>query len=289
MSSFTNKKQLRFVITLGVGTFGSSQDNVITLEGFRAYVDIERAGGAMAATLQAKIYGVSISHMNSITTLLYQPRNEYWQPNTITVYAIDGDSETMVFTGNIIQAWGEFRGMPDVYLHIQSQAMYFDKLKAVPPRSFQGQIDIATAISQIANDLGLTFENNGVSAQAENIYVANTAIEQVQELARMAGCELYIDNTTLAITPKGTPRSSQTVPIISKDTGLVGYPTFDGNGIIFKMLFDPGVKWGANIQMQSDLTQANGTWKVLSISYRLESERPRGEWFAIVRCSNFAL
>ena len=114
-------------------------------------------------------------------------------------------------------------------------------------------------------------------------YLANTAIEQAQEIARAAHCDLYIDNTTLAITPKGMARNANSIPLISKDTGLVGYPTFDSNGVVFRMLFDPRVKWGGIIQLQSDLTAANGQWIVLSMSYRLESERPGGEWFATVR------
>jgi hypothetical protein len=36
MASFDNKKELRFVITLGQGGFGSSSNNQITLEGYRA-------------------------------------------------------------------------------------------------------------------------------------------------------------------------------------------------------------------------------------------------------------
>jgi hypothetical protein len=74
MASFSNKKELRFVITLapGQGTFGSSNQNQITLEGFRATVDIDKGGGAMYGTLHANIYGVSASHMNAITTIAYQ-------------------------------------------------------------------------------------------------------------------------------------------------------------------------------------------------------------------------
>ena len=73
MSSFTNKKALRFVINLATGTFGSSNNNQITLQGFRSIVDIDKAGGMMMGTLRARIYGVSQADMNSITTLQWQP------------------------------------------------------------------------------------------------------------------------------------------------------------------------------------------------------------------------
>ena len=44
MQSFDNKKQLKFLITLGTGLFGSSKNNVITLQGYRAVVEIDKAG-----------------------------------------------------------------------------------------------------------------------------------------------------------------------------------------------------------------------------------------------------
>jgi len=57
MPSFSNKKQLRFVITLGTGKFGSSNNDTVTLQGFRAIAEIDKAGGMMMGTLKAKIYG----------------------------------------------------------------------------------------------------------------------------------------------------------------------------------------------------------------------------------------
>lgn len=50
-TSFENKKALRFVITLGTGKFGSSNNDQIILQGFRASVDIDKAGGVNARLL----------------------------------------------------------------------------------------------------------------------------------------------------------------------------------------------------------------------------------------------
>ena len=71
-TSFENKKELRFIITLGTGKFGSSSNNQIRLEGFRATVEIDKAGGMMMGTLRAQIYGVQQTDMNSITTLQWK-------------------------------------------------------------------------------------------------------------------------------------------------------------------------------------------------------------------------
>lgn len=280
MPSFDNKKQLRFVITLGTGKFGSSNNDTITLQGFRATADIDKAGGMMMGTLRAKIYGVKQADMNSVTTLQWKPGTLI--PNTVEVFAIDGTAETLVFAGNIVNAWADYQSMPDVFLHIQAQAAFFNALKAIPPRSFKGGVDVASVMAQIARDLGYTFENNGVTTQLVDVYLPNTGMEQAKDLARAAGCDLYLDDKILAITPPNVPRKV-IIPLISPASGLVGYPTFDGVGVNFQTLFNPAVTFGGSIKLETDVQQAAGEWVVTSVAHRLESEKPGGAWFSSIR------
>jgi len=280
MPSFSNKKQLRFVITLGTGKFGSSNNDTVTLQGFRAIAEIDKAGGMMMGTLKAKIYGVKQADMNSITTLQWKPQT--WIPNTVEVFAIDGTAETLIFAGNIVNAWADYQGMPDVFLHIQAQAAFFNALKAIPPRSFKGPIDTPSVMAQIAADLGYTFENNGVTTQLTDLYLPNTGLEQAKDLARAAGCDLYLDDKVLAITPPNVPRKAL-IPVISPTSGLIGYPTFDGVGVNFQALFNPGVTFGGSIKLETDVQQAAGEWIVTSVAHRLESEKPGGAWYSTIR------
>lgn len=280
-SSFANKKELRFIITLGTGTFGSSTNNQIVLEGFRATVDIDKAGGMMTGTLRAQIYGVRQSDMNSITTLQWKPSGGLLK-NTVEVYAIDGPQQTLIFAGNIVNAWGNYQSMPDVFLEIQAQAAYFNQLQPVAPTSFKGTVDVATVMSQLAGSMGLLFENNGVAVQLSNPYFPNTALEQAKALAVAAGIDIYLDNKTLAITPANSPRGSL-IPEVSAATGMIGYPTFDGVGVNLKVYFNPSITFGGSIKVVSSITQAAGQWIVTSIAYRLESEKLGGVWFATVR------
>lgn len=280
MPSFDSKKQLRFVVTLGTGKFGSSNNDQITMQGFRAIADIDKAGGMMMGTLRAKIFGVKQADMNSVTTL--QWKAGLLIPNTVEVFAIDGAAETLVFAGNIVNAWADYQSMPDVYLHIQAQSAFFNALKAIPPRSFKGRVDVASVMAQIARDLGYIFENNGVTTQLTDVYLPNTGMEQAKDLARAAGCDLYLDDKILAITPPNVPRKV-IIPLISPASGLAGYPTFDGVGVNFQTLFNPAVTFGGSIKLETDVQQAAGEWVVTSVGHRLESEKPGGAWFSTIR------
>lgn len=280
MPSFDNKKQLKIVVTLGTGKFDETGNNQMILQGFRTVIDIDKAGGVQMGTLRAKVYGVSAGDMASITTLQWRPRT--WNPNTVEVYAIDGAAETLVFAGNIVNAWGDYQGMPDVYLHIQAQAAFYAQIKAAPPRSFKGAVDVASVMSQIAKDLGLAFENNGVQTKLSDVYLSGTNLDQAKDLARTAGVDLYLDDKTLAITPATAPRAG-VAPLISRDTGLVGYPTFDSVGVTFQTLFNPAVTFGGLVELKTDIAQAAGQWVVTCVSHHLESEKPGGAWFSTIR------
>lgn len=281
-NSFSNKKQLKFIITLGSNTFDAKGSNQITLEGYRASVKIDKAGGAQMSTLRSQIYGVKQSDINSITTLQWKPGDQI--SNTVEVYAIDGPQETLVFSGYIVNAWGNYQAMPDVFLEIQAQHAYFAQLTPIPPRSYKGQIDVATVMAQIAASFTppLAFENNGVSVQLSDVYLANTGLEQAKSLAKAAGVTLYVDDTILAICPPNTPRGGL-IPQISNQTGMNGYPTFDGTGINFQTLFNPSIKFGGSIEVITSLPQAAGQWIVTSVGHNLESEKPNGAWTSTVR------
>jgi hypothetical protein len=279
--SFKNVKRLRFVITLATGTFGSSNNNRITLDGYWAVADIDKAGGQMMPSLKAKIHGVSQSDMNSACTLQWQ-KNSSMLKNTVQVYAIDGPQETFVFEGNIINAWGDYLAMPDAFLMIQAQGYHAAKLQPVAPLSYKGAVPVATVFGQIAANLGVSFENNGVNAMMSDLYLANTSVEQAKDLAQAAGIDLYFDDGVLAITPRGEPRTTTQIPLISASSGMIGYPTFDGVGVNFRTYFNPAIKFGHQFQIQSDIKQATGLWYAMSISHHLDTQ-PGGGWGSTVR------
>lgn len=292
-SSFQNKKELRFVIVLGTGTFGSSTANTITLQGFRASVEIDKAGINQMGTLQARIYGVAESDMNAITTLRW--KQDLAIPNTITVTAIDGNQQTQIYAGNIVLAWGNFQSQPDVYLEIQAQTAFIPQLTPASPSSFQGAVDVATVAGQIVTAMNTAaganqyvLENNGVTTQLFNTYLAGTPLDQLKSLVRAANCDLYLDDDIVAICPRGVPRGGL-VPLISPQTGLVGYPSFSNYGVTFRCLFNPALRFGGSVSIKSPIAKANGQYTVQCVGHQLESEKPGGAWFSIVLGVNPAI
>ena len=67
---------------------------------------------------------------------------------------------------------------------------------------------------------------------------------------------------------------------------MVGYPIFVSNNLVVRSVFNPNIKYQGFIKIQSDLTPANGTWKVGKIEYELESKVPHGKWFNVMTCQS---
>jgi len=279
LPSFNNKKQLRYVLTLGTTTFQNGKNQII-FDGFRSTTEISNAGFMQSGEAKVRIYGVKSSDMDSVTTLAW--RNNSLLKNTLEIYAIDGSEETLIFVGNVVNAWGDYQGMPDVFLHIQAYSAYYERIRPVPPRSLVGEFDVATVMAQIARDMGMKFENNGVKVKMSDMYLSNTNLMQAKELAHAAGVNMYIENDIVAITPAFVARGSQAA-IVSASTGMVGYPTFDGVGINVRTLFNPAILYGGAIQLETDLMHARGDWIVAGINHILESEKPDGQWFSQIR------
>src|SRR6185437_12971952 len=253
------------------------QNNQVTVSGLRTSAHIVKAGGASMGDLQLRIYGLPLAMMNQLSTLGQvlgtQPKS------LVAVSAGDAvNGMTVVFTGSIYAAWADFNGAPDVMFNVSAYTGLAAAVSPCPPGSYVGSVSAATILQNLAGQLGVAFENNGVSVQLSNPYFPGTAFQQIQSCANAAGIEWVLDDTTLAIWPGGSSRSG-TVPLITPDTGMVGYPTFDQQGIVLSTLFNPAIALGGQVKVQSSLTPACGTWIVRTLMHDLEAEMPGGKWF----------
>jgi hypothetical protein len=142
-------------------------------------------------------------------------------------------------------------------------------------------------LSNLAKLAGLNFENNGVNVKLSNPYFAGSARTQILQICEAANIGHIIDNNTLAIWPAGQPRGGATA-MISKDTILVGYPGFNSQGVVVKCLWDPSIVPMGKIQVQSDITPANGPWTIYAMDYDMASMMPGGPWFVTLSASKMA-
>lgn len=302
------QQALTFIIALGKGTFGQTGQNTATLAGLRAQVTIRKSGAPSMDVAEARIYGVQPEVMNAVSDLGI-PAPLLRIGNTLTIQA--GNPVTgmaTIYSGYLKYAYQDFNEMPESCLQWVGYGGAPGSIVPTPAISFPGAADVATIMSGIATTAGWKFENGGVQVQLSNPYFAGTALQQAQKCARAAGINMYLDTTTspntLAIWPKNGTRGGA-VPLISAESGMIGYPSWYNNGMVFETVFNPNIAVGGQIQMQSSLGTGvvysnpaaprpqdviaggpNGLWYVNGpIVHNLTSQIPDGPWISEVHCS----
>lgn len=281
-SQFTHKL-INATFQLGKGSFGNSGFNTVKLSGLRASASVVEAGGPSMGQLQLRVWGMTLSQMNDLTTVGILPTEQ--RRNNVVVEAGDAESGmAVVFSGTIKEAWADFESMPDVAFHVTAFAGLEGALAPVRPTSIRGSADVATIMKGLATQMGMTFENNNVNVKLADPYFPGTARDQVQRCAYAAGINFLITNNTLCIWNRGQSRGTQ-IPLIGPSSGMVLYPTYTATGLVVKIFYNKSVNFGGTVQIQSSLQKACGKWVIYSLAHNLDSEVPGGNWFTQFECA----
>ena len=284
------KRAITATFTLGAQakppTFTASggAGNTVTAQGLRIQAIISQDGGPGQVNASLRIFGMPMSVMNQISTM----GKSTVQTNFATSVSISagevGGTMSAVFQGHVQQAWVDAASLPDVALVAMAFSSLADQMNpAVAPTSYAGMVDAAVILQGLATQMGRRFENNGVSVMLSNPYYPGTAMQQAQRCAEAAHINMLDDGGTLAIWPIDGARDGA-VPMISPETGMVGYPAYTQAGLDVTTLYNPAIRCGGQVKIQSSITPACGVWPVSAVEHTLESETPGGAWFTRAKC-----
>jgi hypothetical protein len=282
------QRKLRATITLAAIEGQSQQTfkntggaDTVVIENLRMSAEILHAGGRSDGTLDLTIYGLLKSTINRLSTL--GMRINMVPQNKIVLEAGDDQSGmATVFTGYVLAALANFNAQPDVSFHLSAHTLTPQAVAPAKASSFKGSADVATIMSGFATLMGLKFENNGVQVTLSNPYYSGSVKTQAQACVDDAGIAWnHGDLGILAIWPKFGSRGG-VVPLISPQTGMIGYPTYSALGVDVETLYNPSIGFGQKIQVQSSLQAACGIYSVCGLAHHLESEMPDGKWFSTI-------
>jgi hypothetical protein len=283
------KRALDFKFQLGKGTFGESGfDTVMAPSGLWAHVQIQKNGTPSMNRANIKIFGLSKSIMNRLSSIGVLPNATRF--NIVTVMAGNvGGAMATVFAGNMLAASPDFSVPTEASLNIEAFTGSVANMKPVAATSFNGSVDVATIMETLAKQMGYTFENNGVSVQLSNPYLPGTARSQALSAAEAAGIYVVFDddNGIMAILPKDGVRGGG-VPVISPETGMVGYPSYINPAVIgLRTEYNPNIRFMGPVTVKNSVNEnANGNWRVTNLFHDL-STQPDGPWFTEMQGNAF--
>ena len=275
------KKAIELQIILASGDFGGG--NTKTIRGLATQVDIVKPGGDEKGSCKIKVWGLPHTDIEKLTTLAFKPaKSMESQKNLIKVCAGDdagNESLPQIFAGEITTASADFNESPDVCLDIEAKSGFYPQRIVAKPLSVKGEQNCATLLEQQAAAAGYTFKNEGVTASVRNTVISGSPVEKMEKIARQAGIELLIDDNQVIAIPKDGSRKGAGVPLLSAESGMEGYPTFNQDGIVCKCLYRPDLQIGGLVKVESIVPRATGTWKITKLSHNLVAYKPdKGPW-----------
>lgn len=260
------KRVIELQFTLAKGQFASGS-NALTVRGLSCEVSIEKAGLPGLGTARIDVAGLSLDHINTLTT---RPNNPFaFCRNKVKVFAgIEGEPLALVFSGDITFANANFSGTADVRLSIEAKTGFFAKATADGPLAITSATKVAKVIEQVGKKYGFSVSVEDVQTELKNVIVNGDPIQKIISLTEMSGATTYIDDDQIIVTRSGYPRAGEAL-LVDAAHGMVGYPRLDRNSVQVTSLFLPGVKIGSRVKVDSIIRQACGLWFVSKVTHRI--------------------
>lgn len=207
------------------------------------------------------------------------PFNQNKTPKLLSLYA--GRASTglfLVYQGNIMTSG--ISQPPDIRLSLKCGTLHSLKGK-VGSRSGGKGSKLSALAGGIATNLNLSLNMQASDKTISNYSHSGNALDEVSNLHNM-GVDAFVDDTQLVIKDVGQPISGNVLNL-SEQTGMIGIPEINEQGLRVTFLFNGSVKLGCAIQITSKLNPAaNGLFVIFKLNFALASREK--EFYYMAEC-----
>lgn len=263
---------------------------------YRAEARITEVNGAYKDNCSVSIYGLNIDNLTELTFLTWNPVKEVDPRNTIKITV----GEQTVYQGNIYRMFADFNEAPEVCLRITGVVgVYAAALSKQSKVILESEKRTYKSVFQMLGDeIGVnTVVNQKVKDNLcpDITLKAGSLYSQIETLAKTLNLQFKLEFGYLRVAPKneilgfsetdtvGDKIKSTGLPVINYTNGLIGYPIFNEKGVTFRAIFDPVLRPGNVLDLQSVIPQTTGRWEIKGKSSTL-STLPNGQWMAEYVC-----
>lgn len=265
------------ILRLGLEVNGQLQ----VYEGAAITVKFVKSADAKQNSCDASIANLSIPTIDYLVTET-SPWNPNAKPKILSVEA--GRASTgiaVVFTGDITSAIPTMP--PDRILSLKAKTQENSKY-VWKGRQSAKTVQLKTLAQNIATDYNLRLQFEATDKTIANYLFNGPLAKQVQKLAQVGDVDVFIDDDTLVIKDFGKALKGQAL-LVSAATNMIGVPTLDEKGVKVRVMFDPNIKLGQQIEIQSEVNKAaNGQYVIYAIAGSLASRAQ--DWYLDLSCNN---
>lgn len=155
---------------------------------------------------------------------------------------------------------------PDIVLTIKAKTGQFFK-GAMVSTSKAPQVPMSTLAGDIAGDMGLSLIFEADDKNISNYSHTGSSLKQVDKLGDYGKVDAYIDDDKLIVKNSNKPLSGVS-HVLSMDSGMIGIPELDAQGVKATYMLDPNSRLGGQLEIKSILNPAaNGKYSIFKLSF----------------------
>lgn len=246
-------------------------------------------GGNQFGNAKVQIFGVPLDDMNQIARLWLETLTPS-TTDTLRIDVWDGSDFVPFFSGVITWSAVNASGAPNVALEIEANDSAIGMIQPAVPYAQEGPVVMKDALEAVLGPVGLVVE----LAEAVPVYqltkvrLNGTPIEQASQLmSAFPDLTWYINLQRFLVRPANGPLGGDPLPV-NKDSGMIGYPVYSTSGITLATLFDPRLRPGLALDVQTAFDFVNRTkWVAAVLQHNLQPNTPGGQWMTQIAAQSY--
>lgn len=246
-------------------------------------------GGNQFGNAKVAVYGAPEDTMNKIARLwleVLSPSNT----DTLSIDVWDGSNFVPFFAGVITWSAINAGAAPQVALEIEANSAMIAMNTVVAPYAQDEAVSLQDALQQILDPTGLVveFSDSVPVMNIERAHLVGTPMDQAAALMNyFPELTWYINLQRFLVRPVNGPLGSDPVPV-NKSTGMIGYPTYSTSGVQLATIFDPRIRPGLALDIQTRYEFVNRTkWVAAVLQHNIEPNMPGGQWMTAIAAQSY--
>ena len=249
---------------------------------YRGEVNIQESGGVHKDTCDIAIYGLSLNSLNAICFTWWDAIRKPDMRNKVEVIVED----TVIFQGDTYFINSDFSKAPDVCLRITGVVGYAISAIMLPNKDYTGW-NILNMFEDLGKQAGMrVLISQSVNGLCPKLVLSGSLSNRIQKLGKELDIDVILTcgyiivkkhDEAMPIFNSNSGVSITPTKLINKDHGMIGYPSFNNFGVNFSALFDPYIKTGQVVRIESIVPKVTGEYKIIS-KQSLLSSLPNGQW-----------
>lgn len=246
-------------------------------------------GGNQFGNAKVAIYGAPLDAMNKIARLwleVLSPSNT----DTLTIDVWDGSNFVPFFAGVITWSAINAGAAPQVALEIEANSAMVAMNTVAAPYAQDAPVALQDALQQILEPTGLVveFADSVPVLDIQRAHLTGTPMDQAAALMNyFPELTWYINLQRFLVRPVNGPLGGDAIPI-NKTNGMMGYPTYSTSGVQLVTIFNPRIRPGLALDIQTMFDFVNRTkWVAAVLQHNIEPNTPGGQWTTAIAAQSY--